>query len=334
MALWLQKLGAHVVGYSLMPPTEPNLFELACIHAGMTSILGDIRDLRFLIQTLTDHKPEIVIHLAAQSLVRYSYNDPVETFSTNVMGTVNVLEAIRSTDSIRAVILVTSDKCYENREWSRLYKEDESLGGRDPYSSSKACSELVAAAYRSSFFGSDSEQDCDVAVATARAGNVIGGGDWAQDRILPDCFRAFSAESPVLLRYPHAVRPWQHVFEPLCGYLMLAEHLMGQEKKAFSEAWNFGPNQGDDATVFEIAQMAGDFWGNGRIALLEQVKIPPEASILRLDISKAVDRLGWRPRWGLNRALKETVAWFKAWHKGEEMRHYSLTQISIYESEA
>ncbi len=332
LSLWLQKLGANVIGYALGPPTEPNLFDVAGIESGMISIFGDVRDLPHLMTTLGKHKPEIVIHLAAQSLVRPSYIDPLETYTTNVIGTVNILESVRLTDSVRAVVLVTSDKCYENREWPWPYRENEPLGGKDPYSSSKACAELVATAYKESFFSRNSRQGADVALATARAGNVIGGGDWAQERLVPDCIRAFVAGRSVQLRYPKAVRPWQHVLEPLWGYLILAQRLFEHEKEAFSAAWNFGPNLSDDATVVEIAQRVASLWGAGSVTLLGQEDIPHEAGLLRLDITKAILRLGWRPRWELDRALQETVAWYKAWQNGEDMRAYSLAQISAYES--
>ena len=331
LALWLRKLGANVAGYSLEPPSEPNLFCVANVSSGMTSVTGDVRDLSRLEQTINEQSPEVVFHLAAQSLVRQSYSDPVETYSTNVMGTVNVLEAVRHSNSVGALIIITSDKCYENREWVWPYRENEPLGGKDPYSSSKACTELVAAAYRNSFFSGGPGQSA--AVATTRAGNVVGGGDWAQDRIVPDCIRAFISGRPVELRYPEAVRPWQHVLEPLNGYLMLARRLLSSDGQAFSEAWNFGPYPGEDSTVLNVARKIGKLWGNGSVSIAEPKNIPNEAGLLRLDNSKAVDRLNWRPRWGLDQTLRETVSWYRAWHGGEDMHRYCLDQISSYESE-
>jgi CDP-glucose 4,6-dehydratase len=334
LSLWLQKLGANLVGYSLGLPTEPNLFEALEIESGMVSILGDVRDLALLTATYEHHRPEIVIHMAAQSLVRQSYQDPVETYKTNVMGTVHVLEAARRCQCVKAIIIVTSDKCYENREWDAPYTEDQPLGGSDPYSSSKACAELITAAYRRSFFEVDDGSASMPSVVTVRAGNVIGGGDWAQDRLVPDCIRAFVSERSVQLRYPLAVRPWQHVLEPLSGYLMLAQRLCFHDAQDFSEAWNFGPDWGDEATVGEVAQRIGRMWGGGSVTLLEQPNLPHEAGLLRLDSTKAITRLAWRPRWLLDRALEETVAWYRAWHSGENMHLYTLAQISAYEAGA
>jgi CDP-glucose 4,6-dehydratase len=330
LSLWLQKLGAHLVGYSLGLPTQPSLFEALTIESGMVSIFGDVRDLALLTGTYEHHRPEVVIHMAAQSLVRHSYQDPVETYQTNAMGTVHVLEAARLCQFVKAVIIVTSDKCYENREEGGVYTEDQPLGGYDPYSSSKACAELAAAAYRNSFFGTGSASP--PAVATVRAGNVIGGGDWAQDRLVPDCIRAFISKRSVQLRYPLAIRPWQHVLEPLSGYLMLAQRLCFHDGQDFSEAWNFGPDDADGSTTGEVAQRIGSLWGGGSVTLLDQPNLPHEARLLRLDSSKAITRLGWRPRWSLDRALEETVAWYKAWHSGEDMCLYSSEQISTYEA--
>lgn len=334
LSLWLQKIKAHVVGYSLTPPTQPNLYDLAQVESTTTSIHGDVRDLAHLTRVLEEHRPEIVIHMAAQSLVRYSYQDPVETYHTNVIGTVHVLEAARRCHSVQAVMVVTSDKCYESREWLWPYRESDNLGGCDPYSSSKACAELVTAAYRQSFFRSENGSDSIPTVATVRAGNVIGGGDWARDRLVPDCIRAFVNCRPVLLRYPKAVRPWQHVLDPLAGYLMLAQRLMGPGNNAFCEAWNFGPDASDSATVLDVARQAGKLWGDGQVKVAEDATAPSESGILRLDPTKAVTRVGWRPRWNLTRALQETVGWYRAWHSGADMRAYTLQQISTYESEA
>lgn len=334
LSLWLQKHDARVVGYSLEPPTEPNLCHVAEVESGMTSILGDIGDLSHLTSAFEQHCPEIVIHMAAQSLVRQSYRDPVETFQTNIMGTVNVLEAARRSQSVKAMLVVTSDKCYENRERVWPYREDELLGGRDPYSSSKACAELVAAAYRRSFFTTVNSSRSAPLVASVRAGNVIGGGDWALDRLVPDCIRAFVAGRPVRLRHPRAVRPWQYVLEPLRGYMTLAQRLLENGTKSFAEPWNFGPNIYEDATVGEVASRIGELWGDASFVCSEDANAPEEASILRLDCTKALTRLEWRPRWTLDRALEETVDWYKAWRTGEDMRAYTLSQIATYETES
>ena len=272
------------------------------------------------------------MHMAAQSLVRRSYADPVETYSTNVLGTVNVLEACRGTRTVKAVIIVTSDKCYENREWIWPYRENSRLGGYDPYSSSKACAELVTGAYRASFFDS-SRRDSAPLVATVRSGNVIGGGDWAEDRLVPDCIRAFVADRSVQLRYPHSIRPWQHVLDPLAGYLTLAERLLAPDGKTLAGAWNFGPDAGEDATVGEVAEHVGRLWGDCSVDCSDEPNVFREACLLSLDTTKAMTRLRWRQRWGLNRAIEETVAWYKAWHNGQDMRASSLAQIGAYEAE-
>ncbi len=332
LSLWLQKLGAHVVGYSSEPPTEPNLFSVARVESGIISITGDVRDLPHVLTVFEEHLPEVVVHMAAQALVRQSYEDPVETYQTNVMGTIHVLEAARRCQFVKAVVVVTSDKCYENREQTGPYTENEPLGGSDPYSSSKACAELVTAAYRRSFFAIHNGPESVPVVTTVRAGNVIGGGDWARDRLIPDCIRAFVSRESVRLRYPLAVRPWQHVLEPLSGYLMLAQRLLLQGAQAFSGAWNFGPDGADDATVGAIAQRIARMWSGGSVTTLEQPNLPHEAGLLHLDSTKAITRLGWRPRWSLDRALEETVCWYKAWHSGEDMRSYTIGQISKYEA--
>lgn len=332
LALWLQSLGAIVVGYALEPPTQPSLFELARVPEAMTSEIGDIRELNRLKQVMADFRPEIVFHLAAQALVRESYQNPVDTYATNVMGTVNLLEAVRQMKGVRAVVNITSDKCYENREWVWGYRESESLGGYDPYSSSKACAELVTEAYRNSFFNSDNYLEHGVAVATARAGNVIGGGDWANDRLVPDCLRAFEKGQFVKLRSPHAVRPWQHVLEPISGYLLLAEKLMSTEASHYACAWNFGPDFQGDATVGEVATIIANLWGNNAgVAIDSTENQPHEAGLLRLDITRARTKLGWRPCWTVKQALEATVDWHQAWLKGKDMREYSLAQISAYQ---
>jgi len=332
LSLWLQQLGASIVGYSLAPPTQPNLFDAAEIDSGMVSAFGDVRDRALLEATFVEHRPELAIHMAAQSLVRQSYRDPLETYETNVMGTAYVLDAARRCESVKAVVVVTSDKCYQNREWFWPYRETEPLGGSDPYSSSKACAELVAAAYRRSFFQAENGSRPRVMVATVRAGNVIGGGDWAEDRLVPDCIRAFDSGAAVELRYPQSIRPWQHVLDPLSGYMTLCERLFDENGQFFADAWNFGPHPGDDATVGDVAQRIGRLWGNGVVTFADQKHIPHEAGVLRLDPNKSRSLLGWQNRWSLGRALEETVAWYKAWNQGHAIRDFSLEQIARYEA--
>ena len=318
LSLWLAELGAEVHGYALAPPTEPNLFTTAGVEKRLAaSTLADIRDAAKLEQAMQAARPEVVLHLAAQPLVRQSYAEPVETFAVNVMGTVNLLEAVRRTPGVKAVVNVTTDKCYENREWVWPYRENEALGGHDPYSSSKACSELVTAAWRRSFLDA-----AGVQLASARAGNVIGGGDWAADRLLPDFLRALDAGKPLVVRSPQATRPWQHVLEPLSGYLMLAERLC-TEGAAFAEAWNFGPDEADARPVEWIvetlcARMTDATWQR------DTAPQPHEAHTLRLDSAKAHARLGWQPRWNLQRALEATLDWHQAWKAGTDMADFSL----------
>ena len=329
LSLWLQSLGARVVGYSLPPPTNPSLFEVARIADGMTSLEGDIRDLPHLATAIAEYRPEIVIHMAAQPLVRYSYKNPVETYATNVMGTVNLLEAVRQANSVRALVTVTSDKCYENKEWVWGYRENEPMGGYDPYSNSKGCAELVTAAYRNSFFNPNEFDRHQLAIASARAGNVIGGGDWAEDRLIPDILRAIMQGQPVPIRNPHAIRPWQHVLEPLSGYLLLAQKLF-EAGTAYGEAWNFGPNDEDAKPVSWIVEGLTGKWGDGAAWALDGGQHPHEAHYLKLDCSKAKSRLGWVPRWSLSETLGHIVDWHKAYVAGKDMRDMSLTQISHY----
>ena len=325
LALWLGSLGAKVYGYSLAPPTEPNMFTTARVADGLAGhTIGDIRDPGQLTQALQAAAPEIVLHLAAQPLVRASYVDPVQTYGTNVLGTVHVLEAVRKCSSVRAVVNVTTDKCYENREWLWPYRESDPLGGYDPYSSSKACAELVTGAYRRSFLS-----ESGVAIASARAGNVIGGGDWAVDRLLPDFFRAVQARRPMQVRHPQSVRPWQHVLEPLCGYLLLAEQLL-ETGPAAAEAWNFGPNEEDARSVHWLLSrlvtlMPEASWQQFGADALH------EAGTLRLDSSKARSRLEWSPRWSLDEALDKTVEWHLAWVAGAQMRELTLRQIDAHQ---
>ena len=324
LSLWLQSLGAELQGYALEAPTTPSLFAEADVAQGMRSQIGDVRDGATLSRTLSAFKPEVVLHLAAQPLVRLSYRDPVETYSTNVMGTVHLLEAARHCDSVRAIVNVTTDKCYDNREWVWGYREGEPMGGHDPYSSSKACSELVSSAYRASFLA-----EGRAALATARAGNVIGGGDWAADRLIPDILLAFERGEAVRIRNPHATRPWQHVLEPLGGYLCLAEHLV-QQGQAFAEAWNFGPLDGDVQPVQWIVDHLAREWGGGARWAVDAGEHPHEARFLKLDISKARQRLQWQPHWRLGTALSHIVAWHQAWLAGQDMRALCLQQIAQY----
>lgn len=330
LCLWLQQMGAKVVGYSLEPPSRPSIFDLAKVSEGMISLHGDVRDLPKLVAAMQEHQPEIVIHMAAQSLVRYSYGNPVETYATNVMGTVNVLEAVRHAGGTRAVLIVTSDKCYENRERAQGYREDEPMGGYDPYSSSKGCAELVTAAYRNSYFNTKNATQHEAAIASARAGNVIGGGDWAEDRLLPDIVRAFRQRQPVTIRRPDAIRPWQFVLEPLRGYLQLIE-LLWEQGGRYAEAWNFGPDEADAKPVSWIVDQLVTLWGEGARWTRDGSTQPHEAGHLRLDCTKAKTRLDWHPKLSLGPALEWTTAWYKA-HQGKaDMRRFTLEQISRYQ---
>lgn len=330
MSLWLQSLGAELTGYALKPPTNPSLFEEARVADGMHSIDGDVRDLLHLKQAMQDTKPEIVIHMAAQSLVRFSYQNPVETYATNVMGTVHMLEAVRATPSVRAAVNITTDKCYENHEWVWGYRENDPMGGYDPYSNSKGCAELVSAAYRSSFFNSGDYQKHRVALATVRAGNVIGGGDWARDRLIPDIVAAFEQGKPVHIRNPHSIRPWQHVLEPLRGYLMLAEKLV-EDGPAYAEAWNFGPNDEDAKPVGWIVEQMAAHWGDGAHWEVDAGEHPHEAGFLKLDISKARSRLQWSPILRLEEALSLIVDWAQQRKTGTDVRGLTQNQIKSYQ---
>lgn len=333
LCLWLSRLGAHVTGYALPPPTNPSLFELAGVGALVDSRIADVRDADLLARTLCAAQPEIVIHMAAQPLVRDSYKIPVETYATNVMGTVHLLEAVRCCSSVRAVVNVTTDKCYENREWVWGYRENEPMGGYDPYSNSKGCSELVTASYRQSFFnprnpGCSTPQHA-AAIATARAGNVIGGGDWATDRLIPDCIAALLAGEPVRIRNPHAIRPWQHVLEPLSGYLTLAQK-MYEAGPDFAEGWNFGPVDDDAKPVEWIVRRMCEQWRNGARYEIDAGDHPHEAHYLKLDCSKARMRLGWQPRWHLEKALQSIIEWVIVYSSGGDVRDCCLEQIEEY----
>jgi CDP-glucose 4,6-dehydratase len=332
LSLWLQHLGADVTGYALEPSNHPSLFECARIGDHMASIISDVRDADRLCATIAEHKPQIVFHMAAQSLVRPSYEKPIDTYAVNVMGTVNLLDAVRRLGGVRALINVTSDKCYENREWLWGYRENDPMGGYDPYSSSKGCSELVTTAFRSSFFNPAQYGRHGVAVASARAGNVIGGGDWAKDRLVPDVMAAFIAGHPAMIRSPHAVRPWQHVLEPLHGYLVLGERLWA-DGPAHSEGWNFGPNDDDVVSVDRVVNQLALMWGRDCKWTAEGGNQPHEARLLKLDCSKAKARLGWSPNWDLSRALQEVVDWYRAFKQGVDMSALTLKQINCYTQE-
>jgi len=330
LSLWLQNLGAELTGFALPPPTMPNLFVEASVADAMRSITGDVRNLEALHQAMQAAQPEIVIHMAAQALVRYSYENPVETYAVNVMGTVHLLEAVRRVGTVRSVVVVTSDKCYENHEWVWSYRECESMGGYDPYSNSKGCSEMVVSAYRSSYFNPNDLVMHGVGLATARAGNVIGGGDWASDRLIPDIIRAFERGVPVLIRSPRSIRPWQHVLEPLAGYLLLAERLY-HGASHYSEGWNFGPADGDARPVEWIVERLCTLWGDGA-SWRQNVAIGPhEANYLKLDCSKAQIKLAWKPVWDLEKALIRIVSWHQAFAARKDMRSETISQINEYQ---
>jgi CDP-glucose 4,6-dehydratase len=325
LALWLQRLGATVRGFALPPDTAPSLCDAANVEHACDSVRGDIRNSAGLRDALVQFAPDIVLHLAAQALVRRGYDQPAATFATNVMGTVHLLDAATAAPSVRAIVVVTSDKCYENREWPWPYRETDTLGGHDPYSASKACAELVAAAWRRSYPGP--------AIATVRAGNVIGGGDWAEGRLVPDCVRALGADAPVPIRHPDAVRPWQHVLEPLCGYLLLAEHLW-RDPLGAAEAWNFGPAAEDARPVRDVADLVCRHWGQGARWLQTGTQHPHEAWSLTVDAAKARARLGWQPRLGLAEALEWTVRWYKQHAAGAPAQRLVARDIDAYEARA
>jgi CDP-glucose 4,6-dehydratase len=332
LSLWLNSMGANVTGYALNPPTEPSLYEKICeIDQLVNSNIGDVRDYQSLYNAMSEAQPEIVIHMAAQPLVRDSYKNPVDTYSINVMGTVNLLESIRNCKSVRAVVNVTTDKCYENKEWPWGYRENETLGGYDPYSNSKACSELVTSSYRNSFFNPKDYEMHGVGIASARAGNVIGGGDWAADRLVPDCIRSLLNNQPIIIRNPHAIRPWQHVLEPLSGYLLLAQRLY-EDGASFSEGWNFGPNDEDAKSVEWIVSKMCTMWGNNSSFSIDEGNHPHEAHYLKLDCSKAKTMLGWYPKWNLEQTLKKIISWVEVYKNEENLMETCLKQIDEYVS--
>jgi CDP-glucose 4,6-dehydratase len=328
LTLWLQSLGAQVTGFALAPNTEPNLYELARVEEGIDDQRGDLRDLGALLELIAEAQPEIVLHLAAQPLVREGYRDPLGTYSSNVMGTLNLLEAIRQVGGVRACVLVTTDKVYANQEWLWPYRENEPLGGHDPYSSSKACCELLAQSYAASFFPADKYAEHGLALATARAGNVLGGGDFAPERLIPDVLKAWSAGEPVTLRYPQAVRPWQHALEPLAGYLQLAAALY-EHGPDYAGAWNFGPGDNDMCSVGQVVSILAERWPDAPGLKVESSDLH-EAGLLRLDSSRARQRLDWKPRWSLQDCLRHTLDWHLAWQAGQDMRAFTLEQLDLY----
>lgn len=330
LALWLSQMGAKITGYSLQSPTKPNHFQL--LDMDINSIIGDVRDTDQLKKVFQEQQPEIVFHLAAQAIVRLSYKDPLETFTSNVMGTINVLEAARTSGIVQTIINVTSDKCYENREWSWGYREIDALGGYDPYSASKGCSEIVTSCWKNSFFNTkDYGNTHRTLLASVRAGNVIGGGDWAVDRLLPDIMRAVHQKEKVVIRNPQATRPWQHVFEPLSGYLLLGQKLL-EGQKELAEAWNFGPSEEENITVGEIVDHVKKVWPKIDYAMNQAKNHPHEAGMLRLDCSKARARLNWLPVWNGKDAIEKTAIWYKAFYESNEI--LSLDHLKRYITDA
>lgn len=329
LSLWLERLGAEITGYSLDPPSVPSLYELAGIADTIHDVRADVRDYNRLRKTVETYPPEIIFHLAAQSLVRRSYCDPIETYSTNVMGTVNLLEAVRQVGGVRVVVNVTSDKCYENREQIWGYRESDPMGGYDPYSSSKGCAELITAAYRNSFFNSKDYPNHRVALASARAGNVIGGGDWGEDRLIPDCVRATLKGEKIVIRRPASTRPWQHVLEPLNGYLMLAERLYNDGIE-FTQGWNFGPIDQDAKNVEWIVRKFCEGWNNAPGYIIEKNPQPHETNCLKLDCSKAMTVLGWMPKWDVETALYKVIQWTKHYQEGRDVKNICYHQIEEY----
>jgi CDP-glucose 4,6-dehydratase len=330
LSLWLKDFGCKVVGYSLEPPTQPNFFNAVNLQKHITHITGDIRDQNRLLSAFDEHQPEFVFHLAAQSLVLQSYKDPKLTYETNIMGTINVLEAARKTKSVKTCVVITSDKCYENKEWVYGYRETDPMGGYDPYSSSKGCAELVVTSYRNSFF--DGCSGASASLSSVRAGNVIGGGDWAADRLIPDTVKALSSNSPIIIRKPFATRPWQYVLEPLGGYLLVGA-LMSKYGSKFAGAWNFGPKDANVVTVEELVKLAVKNWGQGSYKIDSPKVCPHEASLLKLDTSKAQMLLGWRPVYDINQTVTKTIEWYKQFYakaSKEDLCKLSINEIREY----
>jgi len=333
LSLWLKELGTNVIGYSLEPPTKPSFFEAIGLKNKIIHIIGDVRNEKHLLSVFEKYQPEFVFHLAAQSLVRFSYKEPRLTYETNVMGTVNILEAIRKSKSVRAAVIITSDKCYENKEWIWGYRENDPVGGYDPYSSSKGCAELVVSAYRCSFLNPINQNGHKIAISSVRAGNVIGGGDWREDRLIPDCIKSLSENKPIIIRNPDAIRPWQHVLEPLSGYLLLGAKMYKDGAK-YNGAWNFGPSDSDLITVEEITKKIVSYWGSGKYKNEISLKNPHEAKLLKLDCSKARSILKWYPVYNINEALLKTVGWYKMFYNETEENNlyiYTVKQIRDYE---
>lgn len=328
LTLWLQEMGANVKGFALEPNTNPNLFTEANIKQNIDSEIGDITDLNHIKKAMKSFNPEILIHMAAQPLVRLSYKQPILTYATNVMGTANVLEAARGCVNLKAIVSVTTDKCYENKEWEWGYRENEPMGGHDPYSSSKGCAELVTTAYRRSFFSHPNSPS----LASARAGNVIGGGDWSEDRLIPDILRAFEKGNAVIVRNPMATRPWQHVLEPLSGYLVLAQHLY-QDGKGYAQGWNFGPKDEDCQSVSWILDKMVMAWGDDASWVLDNNNNPHEAGFLKLDCSKAASKLNWKPKWSLSDTLENIITWHKKYLSREDIRKQCLKEIRKYQND-
>lgn len=332
LSLWLTELGATVFGYALQPDTPTNLYTEASVNTLVNSLIADIRDSSQLNAYVEDVKPDIIFHLAAQPIVRDSFKDPVTTIDTNVMGTVNLLEAARKIHSVQAIVVVTSDKCYDNKEWAWGYRENEALGGHDPYSASKACAELITQCYRLSFMGDTGTDSNQCAVASARAGNVIGGGDWSTDRLIPDIISSVENNEDVALRNPTAIRPWQHVLEPLAGYLILAQKL-ATEGQQYAQAWNFGPQDSDARSVSWITEQLINLFESSSQWRLDSIEHPHEAQHLKLDCSKAQNELNWKPTWSLSECLREIVIWHQSHSAGEDMRSVSLETIKRYSQE-
>jgi CDP-glucose 4,6-dehydratase len=329
LILLLKYLGAEVYGYALKPPTDPSFYELAELDEIVNSTIGDIRDYSLLLKALKEAKPDIIIHMAAQALVRESYQNPRETYEINVMGTANLLDAVRQLENVKVILNVTTDKCYENKEWHWGYRENDRMGGYDPYSNSKACSELLTASFRSSFYNPKDYPSHGVALATARAGNVIGGGDWAADRLIPDFVRSIIRGEKVIIRSPFAIRSWQHVLEPLTGYLLLSEKLF-TSGNSYAEAWNFGAEDRDAKNVEWIIGKICELWGDGASYAIDHSPQPHEATYLKLDCSKARIKLTWQPRWNIETTLRSIVNWTKAYLSHDDMRKFSIQQIENY----